>query len=95
MSALLGKLNRVLGTVRDRQESVLLLVRRHGALTQNPPVSLGILPEQVRGEVVAAAVPLALVGVDLNFHCVTPSAPFMTKIKELSILLVNNGSQGG
>jgi hypothetical protein len=68
MSALLEKLDRVFGTVCDRQASVLLLVRRHGAVAQDPPVALVVFPEQARGEIVAAAVPLAELGIYLDFH---------------------------
>jgi hypothetical protein len=68
MSGLLEKLNRVFRTVCDRQASVLLLVPWHDAVLQDLPVALGILPEQTRGEVVAAAVPLTEVGVDLDSH---------------------------
>src|SRR5499427_9432247 len=72
MSALLGYLDRVLGTVGLRQTCLALFARRHGAVAEQPAVTLVILAEQVRDEVVAAAVPLAALGADLHFHRVVP-----------------------
>jgi hypothetical protein len=86
MSALLEKLDRVFGTVCDRQACVLLLVRRYGAVAQDLPVALVVFPEQARGKVVAAAVPLAEAGVDLDLHQVTLATRLMIMIKERSIL---------
>jgi hypothetical protein len=68
MSALLEELDRVFGTVQNRQACVLLLIRRHGAVAEDLPVALVVISEQARGEVVAAAVPLAELGIDLYFH---------------------------
>src|SRR5690348_12821757 len=65
MSALL-ELDRALGTVGYRQASVACLARRHR------PVAVVVLAEQVGGEVVAAAVPLAALRVDVHSHRSAP-----------------------
>src|SRR5271169_4071188 len=72
MSPLLEKLDCAFGTVQDRQACVVLLVRRHGAVVEDLPVAFVVVPEQAGGEVVAAAVPLAEIGIDLHFHCAAP-----------------------
>src|SRR5215475_16029460 len=72
MSALLKDLDRAFGTVGLGQPRLALLARRHGAVAEQPAVALVILAEQVRDEVVAAAVPLAALGADLHFHRVVP-----------------------
>src|SRR5215831_1385159 len=74
MSPLLEDLDRALGTVGLGQACLALFARRHRAVTQEPAVALLVLAEQVRDEVVAAAVPLAAFGADLHFHRVVPSA---------------------
>src|SRR2546430_5420343 len=76
MSRLLEDLERAVGTVGLRQPCLALFARRHGAVAEQPAVALVILAEQVRDKVVAAAVPLAALGADLNFHRVLSlSAP--------------------
>src|SRR5580704_5355608 len=72
MSPLLEKLDCVFRTVQDRQACSVLLVRRHGAVVENLPVAFVVVSEQAGGEVVAAAVPLAEIGIDLHFHCAAP-----------------------
>src|SRR5262245_40351110 len=72
MSRPLKDLDRALGTVGLRQTCLALFARRHGAVAEQPAVALVILAEQVRDEVVAAAVPLAALGADLHFHRVVP-----------------------
>jgi hypothetical protein len=68
MSPLLGELDRVFWTVESRQPCVALLVRRHGAVAENLPVSLVVVSEQAGGEVVTPAVSLAELGIDLHFQ---------------------------
>lgn len=72
MSRLLEDLDRALGTVGLRQTCLALFARRHGAVAEQPAVALVVLAEQVRDEVIAAAVPLAALGADLHFHRVLP-----------------------
>src|SRR5690349_9262785 len=71
MSALL-ELDRALGTVGYRQACVVRLARRHRPVAEDRPVALVVLAEQAGGEVVAAAMPLAALGVDLHSHRWTP-----------------------
>src|SRR5690349_404157 len=71
MSALL-ELDRALGTVGYRQASVACLARRHRPVAEDRPVALVVLAEQVGGEVVAAAVPLAALRVDVHSHRSAP-----------------------
>jgi hypothetical protein len=68
MSPLLDELDRVFWTVQDRQACVLLLIRRHGTVAEDLPVALVVISEQAWGEVVAASVSLAELGIDLYFH---------------------------
>src|SRR5215813_10590782 len=72
MSRPLKDLDRALGTVGLGQTCLALLARRHGAVAEQPAVALVILAEQLRDEVVAAAVPLAALGADLHFHRIVP-----------------------
>src|SRR5437016_5083029 len=72
MSRLLEDLDRALGTVGLGQTCLALFARRHGAVAEQPAVALVVLAEQVRDEVVAAAVPLAALGADLHLHRVGP-----------------------
>jgi hypothetical protein len=72
ISALLEELDSTLGTVERRPASILLLARRYGAVAKDHPVTFVVVAEQARGEVVAAAVPLAAFGADLQLHCVVP-----------------------
>src|SRR5262249_61018662 len=69
MSALLEQVDRSLGAVGCRQARVALFARRHDAVAEHLPVTLVVRTEQVGGAVVAAAVPLAALGADLNLHC--------------------------
>src|SRR5258708_12141136 len=72
MSGLLEKVDRALGTVRDRPARLLHLVRRHYPGAEHHPVALVVLAEQVGDEVVAAAMTLAALRVDPQFHRVIP-----------------------
>src|SRR5260370_40451240 len=63
------------GAVERRPAGVLLLVRWHGAVTQDRPVALVVITEQAGGEVVAAPVPLAPLRIDLYLHRVAPVWP--------------------
>src|SRR2546421_2629198 len=72
MSRLLADLDRALGTVGHRQPCLALLVPRHHAVAEDRSVALLVLAEQTRSEIVAAAVPLAAVRIDLHFHCAVP-----------------------
>src|SRR5262249_37078414 len=72
MSTLFKEFDRVLGTVEPGQACVPLLARRHGAVAKDFPVTFVVVAEKLRDEVVAAAVPLAALGVDLHFHCGVP-----------------------
>jgi hypothetical protein len=68
MSPLLEELDRVFGTVDNGQARVALRLRRHGAVAEDLPVTLVVVSEQAGGEIVAAAVPLAELRIDLYFH---------------------------
>src|SRR5215469_4042048 len=72
MSVLLDQLDRALGTVGHRQARVVHLARRHRPVAADRPVALVVLAEQAGGEVVAAAVPLTALGVDLHSHRSAP-----------------------
>src|SRR5215469_15938463 len=72
MSGLLEQLDRVLGTVKDRQARLVLAARRHGAVAEYLAVALVVRAEQCGSEVVAAAVPLAALGIDVHFHWAIP-----------------------
>src|SRR5689334_24703168 len=72
MSRLLEDLDRALGTVGLGQTCLALFARRHGAVAEQPAVALVVLAEQVRDEVIAAAMPLAALGADLHLHRVSP-----------------------
>jgi hypothetical protein len=68
MSCLLEELDCVFGTVELGQARVAGLARRDGPVAEDLPVAFVVVAEQARGEVVAAAVSLAALGVDLHFH---------------------------
>src|SRR5260370_42403786 len=80
MSVLLEKVDRALGTVRDRPACLLHLVRRHHPGAEHLPVAFVVLAEKLRNEVVAAAMTLAALTVDSQFHHVIPlSGPRATR----------------
>jgi hypothetical protein len=81
MSQPLDELDRVLGTVQRRKAGIMLLGRRHGAVAQNHPVSLLVVTEQTRRKVIAPAVPLAALGVDLHSHWDIPLLSAQRRIK--------------
>lgn len=58
----------MLWAVQHRAAGVILLLRRHDTIAQHLPVPLLVITEKVRGEVIAASVPLAQADVDLQFH---------------------------
>src|SRR5690348_9226322 len=66
-------LDRMLGAVDHRQPGVTFGVRRHGAVAEDLPVSLFVVAEQIRGEVVAATVALTAFRIYLYLHCAIPS----------------------
>src|SRR5690242_18728687 len=68
MSPLLEQFDRALGAVGRRQARVALLARRRDAVAENLPVALFVRAEQVGRPVVTATVPLAALGVDMDFH---------------------------
>src|SRR5580700_159932 len=72
MSLFLQHADRAFRAVGRRQPCFLLPAWRNDAVAPDLPIALVVLAEQVRGQVVAAAMPLAAVGVDLQFHGVTP-----------------------
>src|SRR5260370_22427979 len=72
MSRLLEHVDRAFGTVEHRQACTVLFAWQHGALADDRPVALVVRAEQTGSEVVAAAVPLAALGVALYFHCRVP-----------------------
>ena len=67
-----GHLDRVLGAVDHGQPRVTFGVRRHGPVAEDLPVSLFVVAEQIRGEVVAATVTLTAFGIYLYLHCAIP-----------------------
>src|ERR1700733_9151557 len=69
MSGLLEEFDRAFRAVGNRETSLALLVGRDYAVTEDRAQAFLVVTEQVRGEVVAPAVPLADVGVDLQLHC--------------------------
>src|SRR6266568_1533429 len=67
-----GHLDRVLGAVDHGQPCVTFGVRRHGPVPEDLPVSLFVVAEQIRGEVVAATVALTAFRIYLYLHCAIP-----------------------
>src|SRR6476646_9011070 len=67
-----GHLDRVLGAVDHRQPDATFGVRRHGSVAEDLPVSLFVVAEQIRGEVVAATVALTAFRIYLYLHCAIP-----------------------
>src|SRR5882724_8634056 len=67
-----GHLDRVLGAVDHGQPGVTFGVRRHGPVAEDLPVSLFVVAEQIRGEVVAATVALTAFRIYLYLHCAIP-----------------------
>jgi hypothetical protein len=59
MSGLLEDFDRALGTVGYREAGVVLAALGYDSVTKDRPVALVVLAEQIGGQVVAAAVPLA------------------------------------
>jgi hypothetical protein len=53
------------------------LARRHYALAEDLPEALVVVAEQVGGEVIAATMPLATLGVDLQLHWAVPVCAVM------------------
>ena len=62
----------MLGAVDDRQLRVTFLIRRYGSVPEDLPVSLFVVAEQVRSEVVAATVALTAFRIYLYLHCAIP-----------------------
>jgi hypothetical protein len=60
--------DRVLRAVERRAAGVVLLAGRDDAAGQHLSVTLVVVAEQTRGEVVAASMTLAETAVDLHFH---------------------------
>jgi mannose/fructose/N-acetylgalactosamine-specific phosphotransferase system component IIC len=58
----------MLGAVQDGEAGGLLLVRPDHAIAEDLTVTLVVIAEQPRGEVIAAAVPLAAFGIDLHLQ---------------------------
>src|ERR1700728_5491858 len=73
MSLFLQHADRAFRAVGRGQPCFLFLAGRNGPVAEDLPVALVVLTEQVRGQVVAAAMPLAAVGLDLQFHALLPS----------------------
>jgi hypothetical protein len=74
MSRLLGELDRVLGTVQRGKAGIMLSAWRHDAIALNRPVALLVVTEQARRKVIAPAVALAGLMVDLHLHSDIPFA---------------------
>jgi hypothetical protein len=68
MSCPLGKGDRPLGAIGHREVCFVVLAWRDEAIAEDPPVPFVVVAEQARGDVIAAAVPLAAPGVDLYLH---------------------------
>src|SRR6266566_8959963 len=83
-------LDRVLGAVDDRQPGVAFGVGRHGPVAEDLAVSLFVVAEQVRGEVVAATVALTAFRIYLYLHCAIPLLSRTTAKR-----LRHPGQQGG
>src|SRR5690242_5401069 len=64
-----------LGAVGRGQPGRALLISGHQAVTEDLPVPLLVGAEQLRREVVTAAVPLAELGVDPYLHPCPPNSP--------------------
>jgi hypothetical protein len=73
MSCPLGKGDRPLGAIGHREVCFVVLAWRDEAIAEDPPVPFVVVAEQARGDVIAAAVPLAAPGVDLYLHCAAPA----------------------
>src|SRR5690348_8453246 len=62
-----------LGAIGRGQPGRAFLFRRHQAVTEDLPVPLLVGAEQLRREVVTAAVPLAELGIDPHLHWFLPT----------------------
>src|SRR5689334_13849348 len=67
-----------LGAVGRGQPGRALLIRGHQAVAEDLPVPLLVGAEQLRREVITAAVPLAELGIDPHFHWFSPNSPVIT-----------------
>src|SRR5580704_6523411 len=74
MSGLLENEDRRLGAVGGGQACPLLLVGWDYAVAESLAVALVVRAEQLGGEVVAAAMALAAVGINVHFHVAPPPA---------------------
>src|SRR5580698_1944826 len=72
MSALLDQLDRAFRAVGHSQPGFAFLLRRYDAVSEDLAEALIVVTEQIGGQVVATAVPLALPGVDQQLHCAVP-----------------------
>src|SRR5258708_39139464 len=92
MDSVAEALDRVFGAVRNGEPCVVLPARRHGAVAEGLPVALVVVAEQAGGEVVAAAVPLAALGVDLDFHRAAPANSVISVRARAVITRVSNAA---
>ena len=76
----------MLGAVERRTAGIVPLLRRHDTVPQHFAVTLFVITEQDRGEVIAAPVPLAERGVDLNFQRYIPlcsrAGPLIPRVRQ-------------
>jgi len=78
MLSLLEQYDGAFGAVEGGQAAIALRIRRHGGVGKYVPVTLVVVSEQAGGKVVAAAVPLAELGIDLYLHRAAPVCPVVT-----------------
>src|SRR3979411_1684342 len=72
MSRPFKEADRLFRAVGRREACFLLLARRHDGVAENRAIAIVVVAEQAGGDVVAAAMPLATLGVDLHLHCAVP-----------------------
>jgi hypothetical protein len=68
MSALLIQVDRAFRAVGDGKTRFALQARRHYTVTEHLPESLVVVAEQIGGKVIAPAMALAALGVDMELH---------------------------
>src|SRR5215468_3062467 len=91
MSGLLDDLDRALRAIGHGATCGLLLVGRDDAVAEDHSVALVVFAEQVGGEVVAATMPLANLGVDPEFHRAAPV--FVSALASPATIRVSSAAQ--
>jgi hypothetical protein len=72
MSGLLEEVDRSFRAVGHGEARLAVFARRHYAVAEDLPEAFVVVAEQVGGEVIAATMTLATLGVDLQLHWAVP-----------------------